>query len=117
MVMTTSAARTTSSVQGFGNSAAMSMPTSAMARTAAWFTSSAGSEPPDQAIALSPARWLNQPSAIWERPALWTQRNSTVGGVASSALAVMGVLSSGGLGLIVGHDHVRGGKVGEEVPG
>ena len=51
----------------------------AMAATAAGLRSVPGSEPPDQAMARSPARWLNQPSAIWERPALWVHRNSTIG--------------------------------------
>src|SRR5262245_7176444 len=79
MVTTTSAARTISSVHGLGNSWVMSMPTSAMARTADGLTSLPGSDPPDHATARSPARWLNQPSAIWDRPALWTHRNSTTG--------------------------------------
>ena len=55
------------------------MPRSAIAATAAGLTSSPGSEPPDQAIARSPARWRKNPSAIWERPALWMHRNSTIG--------------------------------------
>ena len=79
MVTTTSAACTISSVQGLGNSAVMSMPTSAIACTAAGLISSPGSDPPDQATACSPARWVKKPSAIWERPALWVHRNSTVG--------------------------------------
>jgi hypothetical protein len=79
MVTTTSAARTISSVQGLGYSLAMSMPTSAMAATAAGLTSLLGSLPPDQATARSPARWANQPRAICDRPALCTHRNSTVG--------------------------------------
>ena len=48
MVMTTSAARTTSSVSGFGNSWAMSMPSSAMAATTAGLISSPGSDPADR---------------------------------------------------------------------
>jgi hypothetical protein len=40
---------------GFGYSPEMSMPRSAMAWIAAGFTSFPGSEPPDQAIAASPA--------------------------------------------------------------
>ena len=55
------------------------MPTSAIASTAILLSSPAGSDPPDQAMALSPARWANHPSAIWERPALCVHRNSTVG--------------------------------------
>src|SRR4051794_22880902 len=79
MVTTTSAARTVSSVQGLGNSRAMSIPTSAIACTADELISPAGCEPPDRATAWSPARWLKYPRAIWERPALWVQRNSTTG--------------------------------------
>ena len=62
-----------------GDSPAMSMPTSAMASTAAGLISGPGSEPPDQATARSPARRLNQPRAICDRPALWTHGNRTVG--------------------------------------
>ena len=57
----------------------MSIPTSAIAAIADGFTSLPGSEPPDHATARSPARCLNHPSAICERPALCTQRNRTVG--------------------------------------
>jgi hypothetical protein len=74
-----SAAWTISSVQRLGNSLVMSMPTSAMAWTAAGLISLPGSDPPDQAIAWSPARWVKKPSAIWERPALWMRTNNTVG--------------------------------------
>ena len=56
MVMTTSAARTTSSVHGLGNSAVMSMPTSAITAIAAGLICDAGSDPPDQTVTLSPAR-------------------------------------------------------------
>ena len=52
---------------------------------------SAGSEPPDQATARSPARWVNQPSAICERPALWTQRNSTMGFPSSPCPSTMAI--------------------------
>jgi hypothetical protein len=79
MVTTTSAACTISFVHGFGNSRLMSMPTSAIAAIAAGLTWSAGSDPPDHATARSPARCSNHPSAICERPALCTQRKSTVG--------------------------------------
>src|SRR5437763_1065628 len=75
MVTTTSAARTTSSFQGLGYSPEISMPRSAIAAMAAGLIWSAGSEPPDQAIAWSLARWAKNPSAIWERPALWVHRN------------------------------------------
>src|SRR5690242_19217743 len=57
----------------------MSIPTSAIAATAAGFSCEAGSEPPEYATARPAARCSNQPSAIWLRPALCTQRNSTAG--------------------------------------
>ena len=77
IVTTTSAARTTSSVHGFGYSVEMSIPRSAIAATAEGLTSMPGSEPPDQATAASPAKYSKNPSAIWLRPALCTHRNST----------------------------------------
>ena len=46
-------------------------------------------------MARPPARWLNQPSAICERPALCTQRNSTVG-PSSASLASGSVRCRGG---------------------
>jgi hypothetical protein len=79
MLTTTSAARTVSSVHSLGNSAEMSMPRSAMAAIADGLTSRPGSEPPDQPIARSVVRAWKNPSAIWERPALWVHKNSTVG--------------------------------------
>ena len=79
METTTSAARTISSVQGLGYSLEMSMPRSAIAAIAAGLTWTPGSVPPDQAMAASPAWWVKNPSAIWERPALWVHRNSTTG--------------------------------------
>src|SRR5215217_6164572 len=79
MVTTTSAARTISSVQGFGNSARMSMPTSAITSIAAGLTVLAGSEPPEKTSTRSPARCLSQPEAICDRPALCTHRNITLG--------------------------------------
>src|SRR5262245_23517099 len=82
----------------------MSMPTSAIASTAAGLTSLAGSDPPDQATARPPARWLNQPSAICDRPALWTQRNRTRG-------------RSGGIGRFLGDDEIGRGDSGPEEPG
>ena len=79
MVTTTSAARTTSPVQGFGYSVEMSMPRSAIAAMAAGLMVVAGSDPPDQAVAASPAMCAKKPSAICERPALWVHRNNTTG--------------------------------------
>ena len=75
----TSAARTISSAHGWGSSRLMSMPFSAIAATAAWLSSAAGSEPPEKTSTRSPARWRIQPAAICDRPALWTHRNSTLG--------------------------------------
>ena len=54
IVTTASAARTTSSVQGFGNWALISIPISAIASIAAGFTSLAGFEPPEKTSAPSP---------------------------------------------------------------
>src|SRR4051812_31271974 len=79
MVMTTSAARTISSVQGLGTSAPMSMPTSAIASIAAGLTVLAGSEPPEKTSTRSPDRCFSQAAAICERPALCTHRNRTLG--------------------------------------
>src|ERR1700730_7317217 len=79
MVTTTSAARRISSVHGLGDSVEMSIPTSAITATAAGLTSDPGSDPPDHAIARSPARALKNPSAICDRPALCTHRKSTAG--------------------------------------
>jgi hypothetical protein len=65
MVITTSVARTISSVHGLGYSPAMSMPRSVIASIAAGLSWSPGSEPPDHATAAAPAWWLKNPSAIW----------------------------------------------------
>src|SRR3954454_15656083 len=105
--MTTSAARTISSVHGFGCSPVMSMSTSCIARTAEGLISLPGSEPPDHATARPAARWLNQPRAIWDRPALCTQANNTVG---------IELTGSGDVG-VVGEDDVDGRQVGVEVAG
>ena len=79
MVITTSAARTVSSVHGLGNSLEMSMPRSANAATAAGLTSYPGSDPPDQATASSPA------SPCCRRDVglpLWRRRVAVVGRIA-----------------------------------
>lgn len=52
-------------------------PRSCIAPMAIGLMLSAGVVPPDQAMAVSPASASKNPSAIWERPALWVQRNST----------------------------------------
>ena len=67
------------------------MPTSAIASTAAGLTWSPGLEPAERTSTRSPARWVSQAAAIWERPALWTQTNRTDGFVAG--LSGMSVLS------------------------
>ena len=64
IVTTTSAARTSSSVQVFGNSAEMSTPTSRITATADGLTRSPGSDPPDHATARSSASRRNHPNAI-----------------------------------------------------
>src|SRR5690349_24267736 len=79
MVMHTSEAWTASPVRILGVSAEMSMPTSFIASTAAGLTRSAGVEPAERTVTRSPARWVRNPAAIWERPALWTQTNRTLG--------------------------------------
>src|ERR1700690_460064 len=105
MVMTASAARSTSSVHGFGYSPVMSIPTSAIASIAAGLISRPGSDPPDHATARPAARSLNQPTAIWDRPALWTQRKRAAG-------VFIGVSSLGGCRRFVRNDDVGGGYVG-----
>src|SRR5437763_1396221 len=102
MVMTTSDSCTASTVRILGCSAVMSMPTSAIASTATGLMRSPGAEPAERTSTLSPARWRSQPWAIWERPALWTQTNRTLG------LADMGGAFLGGVG--VG----RVGRVGDD---
>ena len=57
----------------------MSMPALPIAAMAEGLTSEAGAEPPDQATARPAACFSKNPSAIWERPALCTQRNRTIG--------------------------------------
>src|SRR3954447_18223262 len=79
MVMTTSESCTASTVRIFGCSAVMSMPTSAMASTATGLMCAPGAEPAERTSTRSPASWRSQPWAIWERPALWTQTNRTLG--------------------------------------
>jgi hypothetical protein len=79
MVMTTSAARTVSSVHGLGNSLEMSMPRSAMAAIAAGLTSCPGSDPPDQATARSRVRASKNPRPSETGRALCVHKDSTVG--------------------------------------
>jgi hypothetical protein len=63
----------------FGVWSVMSMPTSRIACTATGLMVSTGAEPAERISTWSPARWRSQPAAIWERPALCTQTNSTLG--------------------------------------
>src|SRR5690349_1161237 len=79
MVMTTSDSLTASVVSTFGISADMSMPSSAMASTAAGLTLSAGWEPAERTSISPLARVVRNAAAIWDRPALWTQTNRTEG--------------------------------------
>ena len=78
-MITTSAAFTTSSVSGFGNSSLMSTPSSLIASITAGLISSAGAEPAERTWIRPSERSLTSPAAIWLRPALWTQTNSTSG--------------------------------------
>ena len=79
MVITTSDVCTASVVSTFGCSARMSTPTSAIASTATGLTWSAGIEPADRTSTAPPDSAVRNPAAIWERPALWTQTNRTLG--------------------------------------
>src|SRR5690625_1200769 len=79
MVMTTSEAWTASGVRILGLLAVMSMPTSFIAATATVSIWSAGAEPAERTSACPWDRAVMKPAAIWERPALWTQTNMTLG--------------------------------------
>src|SRR6478672_8078050 len=79
MVITTSESCTASVVRTLGISADMSMPTSAMASTAAGLTFSAGWDPAERTSMAPWERVVRYAAAIWERPALWTQTNRTEG--------------------------------------
>ena len=57
----------------------MSIPTSAIAATAVGLVSSPGLDPAENTLNLPRPRWRSHPAAIWERPALCTQRKSTEG--------------------------------------
>jgi hypothetical protein len=79
MVMTMSAAWTFPVVSGLGNSAEISRPISAMAATTAGLSPRAGSEPAEVTRTRPAACWFSSAAAIWDRPALWVQTNSTSG--------------------------------------
>src|SRR5207248_597080 len=70
IVITTSDARTTSSVSGFGNSFPTSRPISASASITAGLISSAGADPADRTTTRPLAWWSRSAAAICERPAL-----------------------------------------------
>ena len=76
---TTSEAFTASVVSTLGCSARMSIPTSAIASTATTLTWSAGIDPAERTSTAPPDSAVRKPAAIWERPALWTQTNRTLG--------------------------------------
>src|SRR5665647_1068022 len=91
IVMTTSDACTAWVVRTLGRSARMSIPSSSMASTATRLISPAGIEPAERTSTAPPDIADRSPAAIWERPALWTQTNRTLGG---SVVSVIGLLSS-----------------------
>src|SRR5215468_6719780 len=79
MVITMSAACTWPVVSGLGNSREMSSPISAMACTTAGLSWSAGCDPAEVTRTRPAAWWWSSAAAIWDRPALWVQTNSTWG--------------------------------------
>src|SRR4051794_11792672 len=87
------------------------MPTSRMTSTAAGLTWSAGSLPAERTSTASPARWRSQPAAIWDRPALCTQTNRTLGLLLTGSTPPVRVGGSGnadGVGGVGDHDLVGG---------
>ena len=66
-------------VSVFGDGAARSVLPSAFAPTASGFTWSPGMLPADRTSPSPSPRWVRKPAAIWERPALCTQTNRTLG--------------------------------------
>src|SRR6516162_3788958 len=107
--MTTSAALTLSPVSGLGYSREMSRPISAMACTTAGLSWLAGWDPAEETRTRPAAAWSSSAAAIWERPALCVQTNST------SGMSVTGGClprSAGLLGwiLVVGDDAVGPGR-------
>src|SRR5580658_2846661 len=57
----------------------MSIPFSAIAATTAGFNDSPGAVPAEWTMTRPPPRRRVKPAAIWDRPALWTQRYRTSG--------------------------------------
>src|ERR1700735_989390 len=81
MVTITSARSAMSSVSFLGFSPEMSRPSSAIAVTTAGLRVSPGADPAEWTAMLAPARAASSAAAIWDRPALWTQRKRTSGRV------------------------------------
>ena len=79
IVMTTSAALTTSSVSGFGYASDRSTPRSVMACATRGLIASAGADPAERAWMRPLERRARRAAAIWERPAFWGQTKSTSG--------------------------------------
>src|SRR5690625_935495 len=73
----------------------MSIPISAMASTATGFIASAGAEPEERTSTCPLDRAVRKPAAIWERPALWTQTNMTVGRSDMGSPSVDGAIRCG----------------------
>ena len=81
---TTSAARITASVSGFGNSALTSSPISAIASTTTASICSSGCEPAERTAIQPFDRSCARQAAIWLRPALRSHTNSTSGSAFST---------------------------------
>src|ERR1019366_8082934 len=91
---TTSAAWTWSPVSGLGNSRDRSRPISAIAcKTAGWIWL-AGCDPADVTRTRPRASSSSRGGGLWDRPALWTQTNSTCGTSVMAPRSAAG--SSGG---------------------
>src|SRR5215472_9541267 len=121
MVITTSAACTLSAVSGLGNSREMSRPISAMAWTTAGLSWLAGCDPAEVTRTRPAAWWSSRAAAIWDRPALWVQTNSTSGtsGMARASAGLSGELArriggSGRAGDRVDHDGQQRAKGGAD---
>jgi hypothetical protein len=97
MVMITSEDSAVSHSSFFGVWSVTSMPTSAMASTAAALIVSTGPEPAERSSTASPARWRSQPASICERPALCTHTNRTLG----LSLILRSSGGTGGRGVVV----------------
>src|SRR4051812_30523305 len=77
--MTTSDAATASLVNSLGLSLARLMPTSSMTARTAGLMVAAGADPAESTCTRAPAYRDISAAAIWDRPALCTHTNSTVG--------------------------------------